>query len=304
MKMSISAEAREAISSGRAVALETSVVAQGLPPPANLEAARRCATAVRAAGAVPVAIALIAGEIIVGATDAQLERLADPSRRPAKAGSRDLAALAAAGRDAGTTVSATCLIAARAGIRVFATGGIGGVHRRTSFEEPADISSDLIELSRQRLCVVCAGPKVILDLPATSELLESLGVPVYGYMTAELPGFFTDTTGIELEHRFQSIADIASALRTHWDVLGSPSGVLVVVRPPSPLPRLEVEAALAPALREAHDRKLPGKEVTPFLLAALSKATGGRTQAANLALLERNAILAGELAGALAAAQS
>ncbi len=298
--MKISDEAKEAIESGRAVALETSVIAQGLPPPANLEAARRCAAAVRSAGAVPVPIALIAGEIIVGASDAQLEQLADPQRRPAKAGSRDLAALAAAGRDAGTTVSATCLVAARARIRIFATGGIGGVHRRSSFAEPADVSSDLIELSRQRVCVVCAGPKIILDSPATAELLESLGVPVYGYATSELPGFFTDTTGIELEHRFQSVSQVARALRTHWDILGSPSGVLLAVRPPAPLPRAEVEAALAPALREAHDRKLPGKQVTPFLLAALSKATGGRTQTANLALLERNALLAGELACALA----
>ena len=300
--MKISDEARAAIQSGLAVALETSVVAQGLPPPANLEAARRCDAAVRAAGAIPVAIALISGEIVVGASTAQLEQLADPSRRPAKAGSRDLAALAAAGRDAGTTVSATCLIAARAGIRVFATGGIGGVHRRASGsgDEPADVSSDLIELSRQPVCVVCAGPKVILDLPATSELLESLGIPVYGYMTAQLPGFFTDTTGISLEHRFDSAAGIAAALRTHWEELGSPSGVLVAVPPPSPLPRDEVEAALAPALREAHERKLPGKQVTPFLLAALARATGGRTQAANLALLERNALLAGEIACALA----
>ena len=298
--MKISDEARRAIHSGQAVALETSVVAQGLPPPANLEAARRCAAAVRSAGAVPVAIALIGGEIVVGASDEELSRLADPARRPAKAGSRDLAALAAAGRDAGTTVSATCLVAARAGIRVFATGGIGGVHRRGSVDEPADVSSDLIELARQRVCVVCAGPKIILDLPATSELLESLGVPVYGYATSSLPGFFTDSTGIELEHRFQSVGEIARALRTHWDELGSPSGVLVVTRPPSPLPRAEVEAALAPALREARDRKLPGKEVTPFLLAALSKATAGRTQQANLALLERNALLAGEIACALA----
>jgi pseudouridine-5'-phosphate glycosidase len=302
--MKISDEARAAIQSGHAVALETSVVAQGLPPPANLEAARRCAAAVRAAGAVPVAIALIGGEIVVGASDAELERLADPSRRPAKAGSRDLGALAAAGRDAGTTVSATCVIAARAGIRVFATGGIGGVHRRFSLEDSADVSSDLIELSRQPVCVVCAGPKIILDLPATSELLESLGVPVYGYTTAELPGFFTGSTGIELEHRFQSVADLARALRTHWDDLGSRSGVLVTVPPPASLQRAEVEAALEPALREAHDRKLPGKQVTPFLLAALSKATGGRTQTANLALLERNALLGGEIACALVAAQA
>ena len=296
----ISEEAREAIGRGRAVALETSVVAQGLPFPANLEAARRCAAAVREAGAVPCAIAVVEGRIVVGASDDELALLADPARKAAKAGSRDLAALAAAGRSAGTTVSATCAIAAQAGIRVFATGGIGGVHRRGSPDEPADISSDLSEIARQRVCVVCAGPKVILDLPATAELLETFGIPVYGFGTSELPAFFTDASGIALEHRFDDAAGIARALRIHWNDLHSPSGVIVVVPPPSPLGRDEIERALAPAVREAHDRRLPGKEVTPFLLAALAKATGGRTQAANLALLENNARVASQIAVALA----
>ena len=298
----ISEEARAAIAAGRAVALETSVVAQGLPPPANLEAARRCAAAVRAAGAVPCAIAVIEGRVVVGASDGELALLGDPARRAAKAGSRDLAALAAAGRSAGTTVSATCAVAAQAGIRVFATGGIGGVHRRTSPAEPPDISSDLAEIARQPVCVVCAGPKVILDLPATAELLETLGIPVYGYRTSELPAFFTGESGVALEHRFEDPAQLARALRFHWSTLRSPSGVIVGVAPPSPLLREEVERFLQPAVREAFERKLPGKEVTPFLLAALARASGGRTQAANLALLENNARVAGELAVALSAA--
>ena len=261
-------EVRQAIARGTAVALETSVVAQGLPPPHNLEAARRCARAIRDAGAVPAAVAVIGGRVVVGATEAELQRLAAPALGAAKAGVRDLAALCASGRDAGTTVSATCAVAARAGIRVFATGGIGGVHRRASPAEPFDVSSDLIELSRRQVCVVCAGPKVILDLPATAEALETLGVPVLGFGTSEL---------------------------------GQGSGVLVCVPPPSPLPRAEVERALSAALGEAAQRKLAGKELTPFLLARLADASGGRTLQSNLDLLENNARRAGEIAVALAA---
>src|SRR5438270_136163 len=301
MTLEIAEEVAIALREGRpVVALETSVVAHGLPPPANLEAARRCAAAVRAEGAVPAAVAVIEGRIVVGASEAQLQRLADPGRKPAKAGSRDLAAVCARGLDAGTTVSATCAVAERAGIRVFATGGIGGVHRRVADDEPADVSSDLAEIARRRVCIVCAGPKVILDLPATAELLETLAVPVWGYRTSELPAFFTDGSGIGLEHRFDGEAAIASALRAHWDELGSMSGVIVGVAPPSPLPRAEVEAALAAALREAAARKLPGKQVTPFLLSALALATGGRTRVANLDLLENNARVAAAIARELA----
>ena len=300
MTVEIGEEVAAALRERRAVvALETSVVAQGLPPPANLEAARRCAAAVRAEGAVPAAIAVIDGRFLVGAREADLARLADPARKPVKAGSRDLGALSARGLSAGTTVSATCVLAERAGIRVFATGGIGGVHRRADPSEPPDVSSDLMEIARRRVCVVCAGPKVILDLPATAEMLDSLGVPVWGFSTSELPAFFTDASGISLEHRFDEPAGIANALRAHWDVLGAASGVIVAVPPPSPLPRAEVEKALAGALREATRRKLPGKEVTPFLLSALADATGGRTRAANLDLLENNARVAARIARAL-----
>ncbi|TMA17424.1 MAG: pseudouridine-5'-phosphate glycosidase [Deltaproteobacteria bacterium] len=305
MKLDVEAEVAHALRDHRpVVALETSVVAQGLPPPLNLEAARRCAAAVRAQGAVPAAIAVIEGRVVVGASEAELRRLADPSRKPAKAGSRDLAAICARGLDAGTTVSATCAVAERAGIRIFATGGIGGVHRRVDPSEPQDVSSDLAEIARRRVCVVCAGPKVILDLPATAEALETLGVPVWGYGTSELPAFFTDASGISLEHRFESAASVAEALRAHWDLLESPTGTLVMVPPPAPLPREEIEPALADGVREAARRKLPGKEVTPFLLGALSDATKGRTRAANLDLLEKNAHVAAQIAIALALASS
>ena len=299
MTLEIAEEVAIALREGRpVVALETSVVAQGLPPPANLEAARRCAAAVRAEGAVPAAVAVIEGRIVVGASEAQLQRLADPGRKPAKAGSRDLAAVCARGLDAGTTVSATCAVAERAGIRVFATGGIGGVHRRVDADQPPDVSSDLAEIARRRVCVVCAGPKVILDLAATAELLETLGIPLWGYRTSELPAFFTDASGIPLEHRFDDAGQIAGALRAHWDLLGSPSGVVVAVPPPSPLPRVEVESALAGALREAARRNLPGKKLTPFLLSAVSRATSGRTQAANMDLLDNNAHVAARIASA------
>jgi pseudouridylate synthase len=281
------------------VALETSVVAQGLPPPLNLEAARRCAAAVRAHRAVPAAVGIIGGDVIIGCSDADLQRLADPARKPLKAGSRDLAAVCARKLDAGATVSATCMIAERIGIRIFATGGIGGVHRRVDALEPPDVSSDLHEIARRRVCVVCAGPKIILDLRATAEMLESLGVPVWGYRTSELPAFFTDGSGVLLEHRFEDVAGVALGLKTHWDVLESAGGVVLGVPPPTPLPRSEIEEALDEAVREAARRKLPGKEVTPFLLAALAAKTQGRTQAANLDLLENNARIAAQLAGAM-----
>ena len=302
MMLEIAHEVASALRAGRAVvALESSVLAQGLPPPANLEAARRCAAAVREEGAVPATVAVIEGRLVVGAREPELLCLADPAQKPAKAGSRDLAALCAHGLSAGTTVSATCAVAERAGIRVFATGGIGGVHRRGDPSEVADVSSDLVEIARRRVCVVCAGPKVILDLPATAELLESLGVPVWGFRTSELPAFFTSASGVLLEHRFDDPEDVAAALRVHWEALGAGSGAILAVPPPSPLPRAEVEAALASALREAAARKLPGKEVTPFLLSALAEATGGRTREANLDLLENNARVAARVARAYVA---
>jgi len=285
----------------RAVALETSVVAQGLPAPHNLEAARRCARAVREAGAVPAIIAVLGGEIIVGASDEELARLGDPARKPAKAGSRDLAALCASGADAGTTVSATCAIAAQAGLRVFATGGIGGVHRRFDPAESVDVSSDLLEMSRQPVCVVSAGPKAILDVPATAEALETLGVPVIGFRTSELPAFYTEGSGVALEHRVESAASMAKLLRAHWEILSLGTGVLLAVPPPSPLPRDEIEAAISAALAAARERRLPGKEVTPFLLARVAERTEGRSLQANLLLLENNARVAGEVAVALAA---
>jgi len=297
----LSEEVGAALGAGRAVvALETSVVAQGLPPPENLEAARRCAAAVRAAGAVPAAVAVLGGEVRVGLGEVELTRLAAPGARAAKAGARDLAALLEAGRDAGTTVSATAAIAARLGIRVFATGGIGGVHR-VAPGAPPDVSADLAELARSPVCVVCAGPKAILDLPATAEALESLGVPAIGWRTSELPAFWSDGSGVPLDHRVEDAAGAARLLRLHWEGLGRREGVLLLVPPPAPVPREEIEAAVAGALAAARVRGVAGQAVTPFLLEEVARATGGRSRAANLALLEANARVAGAVAVALAA---
>jgi pseudouridylate synthase len=299
----IAPEVQDALAAGRAVvALETSVVAQGLPPPHNLDAARRCAAAVRAAGAVPAAVAVIGGSIAVGAGDEDLARLADPSSRPAKAAARDLAPLLLAGRDAGTTVSATVAVAARVGIRVLATGGIGGVHRIAPGEPPAgaaDVSADLAEIARRRVCVVSAGPKAILDLPATAEALEAMGVLATGFRTSEMPAFYSDASGVALEHRVEDAGEVARLLSLHWGALGREGGVLVLVPPPDPVPRDVVEAAVSAALADARERGVRGKAVTPFLLEAVARATRGRSRQSNLALLEHNASVAGEIAAAL-----
>lgn len=300
----ISAEVRDALAAGRGVvALETSVVAQGLPPPHNLDAARRCAEAIRRSRAVPAAVAVIGGAIVVGASDDELARLADPGAGAAKAGARDLAPLVAARRDAGTTVSATVAVAARAGIRVFATGGIGGVHRLAPGEPPAgaaDVSADLAELARAPVCVVCTGPKAILDVAATAEALETLGVLALGFATSELPAFYCGASGVALEHRVDDADAAAAILRLHWGPLRRTGGVLVLVPPPTAISREVVEAAVAVALADAAASGVRGKAVTPFLLEAVARATGGGARAANVALLERNAAVAGEIAAALA----
>lgn len=247
---------------------------------------------------------VLRGTVVVGASEAELARLADPAVHAAKAGARDLAALLLAGRDAGATVSATVAVAARAGIRVFATGGIGGVHRVMPGGPPAgaaDVSADLAEVSRRRVCVVSSGPKAILDVAATAEAIETLGVLAVGWRTSELPAFYSDGSGVALEHRVEGGAQAAELLRLHWDTLGREQGVLILVPPPMPVPSEVVEAAVASALEEARARGLRGKVVTPFLLDAVARATQGRTREANLALLERNAAVAAEIAAGLAA---
>jgi pseudouridine-5'-phosphate glycosidase len=301
--MRLSAEVQEALARGRAVvALETSVIAQGLPHPANLEAAKSCERAVREGGAVPAPIGMIDGEIWVGLTPEQTARLAgDPTRT--KIGSRDLAPAAARRSTGGTTVSATCEVASSAGIRVFATGGIGGVHRVSS--EHWDVSQDLWAISRCPVAIVCAGAKSVLDLPKTLETLEALGVPVIGVGTREFPAFYSRSSGLQLEHRIDEVEVAAKMMRARFDDLRQ-GGILFALPLPEQdaLPNAEIQPHIEAALALAADRGVRGKELTPFLLAELAHRTGGKSVAANLALLARNSHFAAGLAVADARARS
>ena len=281
---------------GAVVALESSVLAQGLLPPHNRDAAVRMLGAVEAAGATPAVTAIVRGVPAFGLEHSDLERfLARDGVR--KVSARDLGLCMADGADGATTVAATLALCALGGIEVFATGGIGGVHRDAPFDE----SADLVELARTPVIVVCAGAKSILDLPATLERLETLGVPVVGYGTDELPGFFSVTTGLRLTARVATPGAIARAWRAHR-ALGRTSAMLVVQPPPADhaVPVDVVEHATRAALESARRAGVRGAGVTPFLLAEISRLTEGRSVQANLALLEQNARLAGDIAVALA----
>ena len=280
------------------VALETTLVTHGLPHPQGLEAALELEEIVRAVGATPATVGILDGVVRVGLARAELERLAS-ARDVAKVNLGNLAAVIASGAPGSTTVAATMFVAAEAGIRVFATGGIGGVHRDAA--ESGDVSADLVALGRFPVAVVCAGAKAILDLPRTVELLETLGVPVLGFGTDEFPAFYRRSSGQRVDRRCDSVDDLARVARTHW-ALGSRTGVLIANPIPvvDELPRAAYEQALEGALAEAAERGLRGREVTPFLLDRLRELTGGATVKANLALLRNNARVAAELARALA----
>jgi pseudouridine-5'-phosphate glycosidase len=253
--------------------------------------------AVEATGAVPAVTAVVRGVPAVGLEPEELERFLDLGTPIAKLSARDIPWAVARGIDGATTVAASLLLATRAGVQVFATGGIGGVHRAPAFDE----SADLAELARSPIVVVSAGAKSILDLAATHERLETLGILVLGYGTSELPGFFTAETGITLGARVDSTADVARVFRAQR-VLERPGALLVVQPPPADtaLTRQEVETAVASAEAEWRKGSVGGGALTPFLLDAVRRATGGRSLAVNLALLEQNASLAGEIARELA----
>lgn len=289
----ISATVADAIEAGRpVVALESSVLAQGLPIPANREAAEQMNAAVECSGAIPAITAVIRGQVSVGLDGEDLERfLARDGVR--KVSARDLAVAAVQKADGATTVAASLCIAGAAGLQVFATGGIGGVHR----DAPYDESGDLAELARSPMVVVCAGAKSILDVAATLERLESLGVTVVGYRTEEMPGFFTRSTGQKLSARVDSPAEIALIHRASR-ALGRSQATLVVQPPPDDvaLPAELVDGAVVTALEQARRSDIRGAAVTPFLLAAVERATGGRSLRTNLGLLEANARLAGAIA--------
>ncbi len=296
MKLELEKEVEQALSAGQpVVALESTLITHGLPRPVNLEVARELEKVVRDAGAVPATIAILDGVVHIGLSDEQLVLLANADH-VRKCSRRDLGIVMATGEHGATTVAATAYLAARAGIRVFATGGIGGVHRG----HPFDISADLEELGRTPVAVVCAGAKAILDLPLTREALETRGVPVIGFQTTEFPAFYTRSSGLEVDHRCDSAAEIAAVASAHWGA-GLDGGILVTVPIPKEdeLPKDEMNAAIDTALREAEQAGVSGKEVTPFLLARVSELTGDRSRAANVALLRNNARVAAGIAAAL-----
>jgi pseudouridine-5'-phosphate glycosidase len=283
------------------VALESSVLAQGLPEPANREAAERMVSAVRARGAVPAITAVVAGVPAVGLTEAELGRFLARAG-VVKLSARDIPLAMARGADGATTVAATLVLAHAAGIAVFATGGIGGVHREDGPPGAVrDESADLLELARTPMVVVCSGAKSILDLEGTMERLETLGVPVAGYRTSELPGFFTTATGIGLPARLESPAEVAGAYRAQR-ALGRRQSLVVAQPPPEAyaLTRSVVDAAVVAGLERARAQRVRGGAVTPFLLTEVQRVTAGKSIGANLALLESNAALAAEVALELA----
>ncbi|WP_435010840.1 pseudouridine-5'-phosphate glycosidase [Tundrisphaera lichenicola] len=298
--MDLAPEVSEALAEGRGlVALESTLIAQGLPWPENLQTALRSEAEIREAGAVPVTIAVLGGRIRVGLGSDELERVAR-SGRFLKASRRDLSAAVAGGLDAATTVSSTLWIARAAGLGVMATGGLGGVHRGAS--TTFDISNDLDELARaDGVAVVCSGVKSILDIAATLDALETRGVAVVGYRTGIFPAFTEVSSGLPVETRVDSPEHAARLIRSHR-VLGLP-GAVVLARPISEVDALDgdvMEDALAGALELARSRGISGKAVTPFLLEQLRDATGGRSLQANRALIVANARLAGEVSAFLA----
>ena len=299
--MRVSDEVGEAIASGRAVvALESTIIAHGLPHPDNLRVAGEIEEAVRSAGAVPATIAVLGGEVHVGLDDAALERIG-AGEDVAKCSVRDLPVVCARGGDGATTVAATAHLAVRAGIGVFATGGIGGVHRDAA--QTFDESADLVALGRLAICIVCAGVKSILDVGATLERLETLGVTVLGYQTDQLAGFYLADSGHPVPWRVESAGEVAAVLRAREDV-GAPGAVLVA----NPLPPGEQldpqlhQRVLDEALAAGVDAGIHGKAITPFLLDRLRHDTEGESLRANVRLVLRNAALAGEIAVVAAAA--
>ena len=287
-----------ALATGRpVVALESSVFVQGLPAPYNRRAAERMIQAVEAAGAVPAITAVVRGVPTAGLETDELERFLESSDNVAKVSARDIPWAMARGLDGATTVAGSLLLATRAGICVFATGGIGGVHRAPAFDE----SADLAELARSPLVVVCAGAKSILDLRATAERLETLGVLVVGYGTSELPGFFTVETGIALSARVDT-AEEAARIFGAQRAIRRPGALIIAQPPPSDvaLSAAEVDSAVGRAEERWRESGVRGGDLTPFLLNAVREETGGRSLEVNLALLEQNASLAAGIAAALA----
>jgi pseudouridine-5'-phosphate glycosidase len=297
--LTVSREVGEALAAGRAVvALESTIITHGMPYPQNLEMAQNVEAVVRKNGAVPATIAIMDGKFAVGVSGDDLKRLALEGGKAAKASRRDVAALLVKGGLAGTTVATTMQAAVMAGIKVFATGGIGGVHRGA--EETFDISADLEELSRTPVAVVCAGAKSILDIGKTLEVLETNGVPVLGYKTDAFPAFWARESGHKVDHRFDSADEIARVIALQT-ALGM-GGVLVANPIPedAALDAASIEARIAEAITGADAEGVSRKDLTPFLLKRIFELTGGKSLVANIALVENNAAVAAQIAVALA----
>ncbi len=274
------------------VALESAVITHGLPRPMNLQLAQQLEAEVRSQGAIPATTALLDGEVHVGLTAAELERLSN-EENTRKISRRDFGIAIARRECGGTTVAGTLVTARTAGIRTFATGGIGGVHR----DAPFDVSADLQELSRSPVVVVCAGAKSILDLPATLEVLETMGVPVVGYQTNDFPAFYSTSSGLPVNVRVETPAEVAAIARAQWEA-GIQAAVLVTVPPPAEdaAPAEEVEKVIQQALKEAKEQHIRGAAVTPFLLSRVSAMSHGTSLRANLSLLRNNARIAAQIA--------
>lgn len=281
------------------VALESTIISHGMPWPRNAETALRVEDEIRVHGAVPATIAIIGGRLKAGLSREQIEQLGRAGHAVAKVSRRDMALLVARQGTGATTVAATMIIAALAGIRVFATGGIGGVHRGAPLT--FDVSADLQELARTPVAVVCAGAKSILDLGLTLEYLETHGVPVLGYRTAELPAFFTRDSGFAVDARMDAPSDIARVMQAQW-ALGLSAGLVIAnpIPPEHAMPRERIDAAIAQALAEAKAQGISGKASTPFLLARVTDLTGGDSLASNIELVLNNARLGAAVAVAFA----
>lgn len=296
--LSLSAEVKKALAAGKpVVALESTIITHGMPYPQNLEMAQNVEAVIRKHGATPATIAIMDGKFKVGVTPDDLERLARVGGKAAKASRRDVAALLASGEIAGTTVATTMMAAEWAGIEVFATGGIGGVHRGA--ETTFDISADLEELSRTPVAVVCAGAKSILDIPKTLETLETNGVPVLGYGTDEFPAFWARSSGQKVDHRLDGAKQAAKVIALQFELgLG---GVLVA----NPIPESHamdpqaIEARIAEAIADAEAQGVSRKELTPYLLKRIFELTEGKSLVANIALVENNAAVAADIAVAM-----
>ncbi|OIW01891.1 hypothetical protein TanjilG_31073 [Lupinus angustifolius] len=295
IKVKVAAEVSEALSLGRpVVALESTIISHGMPYPQNLETAKQVEAIVRENGAIPATIAILDGTPCVGLTIEELERLATLGTKAQKTARRDIAHVVASSGNGATTVSASMFLASLVGIPVFVTGGIGGVHRHG--EHTMDISSDLTELGRTPVAVICAGVKSILDIPRTLEYLETQGVCVAAYKTNEFPAFFTESSGCKVSCRVDTPEDEANIK------LNLGTGVLIAV----PIPREHstsghiIESAIQKALKEARENKITGNAETPFLLARVNELTGGASLASNIALVKNNALVGAKIATALA----